>query len=235
MKPIRPVPTRARLAAAVGGVALTLVGCGTGSPGVAATVGEETITVAEVDRTAESLCAAYESDLLGQQGGPVPLSDIRFGALQLLTAGAQARQVAADYDIEAGGEDYTRELTDLERSGRAAGLDDQQVEDYATTLGVNALALSVIDRIGRIELSGQGQDDPTVEEATQVGQEAFNGWLSDNEVEFNPRYGLSAEGGSLTVADSALSVAVSDLATQGSAEQADPAYAESLPDSQRCG
>ena len=52
--------------------ALTLSGCGTAGPGVAAKVGDQTVTSADVNRLSEGYCRAFEPQI-SAQGQAVPM------------------------------------------------------------------------------------------------------------------------------------------------------------------
>lgn len=227
-----------RAAAVLAAASLALTGCtGAGSPGVAATVGEETLTVAEVDRATQSMCASITAGV----GDPaaaqtvIPLSFVRQGTVQLLALDAQARQIAEAYDVEPG-PDHARELASSER--RASGLPADARADYATVMSANALAVSLLERVGRVELERAGTTDPTAEEAGAAGVEVFRGWPEEHGIDVDPRYGLEVVDGQLASTDTHTSVAVSETARNGlvgDVGQLDPAYLESLPSSQRCG
>lgn len=227
-----------RAAAVLATAGLALSGCtGGGSPGVAATVGEESLSVLEVDRAAESMCASITAGV----GDPaaaqtvIPLSFVRQGTLQLLTLDAQARQIAEEYDVEPG-PDYARELASSKQ--RASSLPPDAREDYAKVMSANALAVSLLERVGRVELERSGMTDPTTEEAGAAGVEVFRSWPEEHGIDVDPRYGLEVVDGQLAATDTHTSVAVSEVARNGlvgDVGQLDPAYLESLPSSQRCG
>ena len=80
---------------------LLLTGCGSAAPGIAARVGDEELTVRQVDQTAEEMCTAL-GDQFASSGTELPMGFIRQGTVQLLTLRAQAMQVADDYGIEPG-------------------------------------------------------------------------------------------------------------------------------------
>lgn len=226
-----------RAAALLAAAGLTLTGCtGAASPGVAATVGDETLSVAEVDRATQSMCTSI-TEGIGAASAPtaIPLGFVRQGTLQLLALDAQARQIAEEYGVEPG-PDHARERVDRERT--AANLPADAREDYVTVMSANALAVSVLDQVGRVELARSGDEDPTVEEATEAGVKVFRRWPEEHGIEVDPRYGLETRDGRLATVDTNTSVAVSDSARQGlvtDVGQLDPGYLASLPSSQRCG
>lgn len=236
---VRPaLRTALRTAALAGAAGLVLSGCtGDVSPGVAATVGEETLSVSEVDRATRSMCTSIVEGVGtgGQSPSSIPLSFVRQGTLQLLALDAQARQIAEAYDVEPGA-DHARE-----RAGRmqaAEALPAEARADYVKVMSANALAVSLLDKVGRAELARSGGGRVSAAQAGQAGLEVFRAWPQEHGIDVDPRYGLEVVDGQLTSVDTHTSVAVSDSARQGLVTdlgQVDPAYLESLPSSQRCG
>ena len=80
--------TRLMTAATVGVAGLLLTGCGSAAPGVAAKVGDETISNRTVDTATEHYCTSVEDQL----ESPVPMSFVRQYVVQLLTLRAQVDQ-----------------------------------------------------------------------------------------------------------------------------------------------
>ena len=65
-------------------------------------------------------------------------------------------------------------------------------------------------------------------------QQVFEDWISENGVTFDPALGVTLVDGNVESEDTSLSFAVGDSAVKGAADEPDPAYAASLPDSQTC-
>lgn len=226
------IKSRALVGLSTGLAGLLLTGCaGSVSPGVAATVGDETISVDRVDAAAAHMCEALGDQLRGN-GTVVPMGVVRQGALQLLALESQSRQIAEEYGVEPGAA-YQRELAQLERT--AAGLPEEVREDYVEVMSANALANDVLEQVGRASLTAEGFTDPTVEQVTQAGTDIFTSWPDTHGVEVDPRYGLEMVDGALTPVDTNLSVAVGETATSGLATEPDPTYAGTLPETHRCG
>src|SRR5215208_1100448 len=102
----------ARLVGLVTGMALAaalLGGCGAAQPGVAANVGDETITVDQVDDLAADVCTLQAA--LPQGGAQQPQTTTglaaRDGALQSMVLRSMAEQMAADFGFTAD-EEYQR-------------------------------------------------------------------------------------------------------------------------------
>ena len=212
----------------VGVAGLLLTGCGSASPGVAVEVGDEQLTVSEID----SATAHYCTSVSDQLESPVPLSFVRQYVVQLLTLRSQADQVADDYGVTAGSS-YENDVA--QRQGTAATLPEEVRHDYVELTSTPAYAQDIVDQIGAITLDDQGIADPTSDQVTQTGLDIFNQWPDANGIDIDPRFGAGSVDGVLSPIDTHTSVAVSEIAKSGLAEQPDPAYAETLPSTQRCG
>ncbi len=218
-------------ALAVGASMLLLSGCGSASPGVGATIGDETISAARINTTTTNFCTAL-ADELEAQGQVETLGRVRQVVVQLLALESQATQIAEEYGVSPSAT-YERDVA--ERSGAAADLPEGVRDDYVELLSAQALANDIIDQVGRAELEAEGFADPTVEQVAQAGADVFKVWPDTNGIEVDPKYGVELADGQLTPTDTNLSLAVSDEATAALATEPDAAYVESLPSSQRCG
>lgn len=212
----------------VGVAGLLLTGCGSASPGVAAQIGDEELTVRDIDSATAHYCTSVEEQL----ESPVPMSFVRQYVVQLLTLRSQADQVADDYGVTAGSS-YENDVA--QRQGAAATLPEEVRDDYIELTSTPAYAQDIVDQIGGIVLDDQGIAEPTSDQVTQAGLDVFNQWPDANGVDIDPRFGAASVDGVLSPIDTNTSVAVSEIAKSGLAEQPDPAYAETLPSSQRCG
>ena len=223
--------TRLMTAATLGVAGLVLTGCGSATPGVAVTVGDEMLTVSEIDGAAGRMCTA-----LGEQfaaaSTTLPMSFVRQGTLQLLTLRAQAMQIADDYGVEPG-PSYLNAVAQQKRT--AATMPEEVQDTYVELTSTNALANDIVEQIGRIALTDAGVAEPTVEQVSQAGTDIFNQWPDANGIEIDPRYGLESKDGVLAPIDTNTSVAVGEKATTGLATEPDTAYARTLPLTHRCG
>jgi predicted extracellular nuclease len=223
-----PKPILAVVALAAAGL---LSACGGAQPGVAARVGDQTITVSQVNRITDSYCNAYERQLEGE-GTVVPMSVISSNVVQTLAMTAAAEQLAEEFAVTPS-PTYAAALANLEQTVASLEKDaaDARVElersvDYVT---------DVLTQVGRAQLEADGITEPSTDDSLAKGQDALNTWLATNEPEIDPQYGLALVELQPEVRDTSTSFAVSDLAKQGASGQVDPAYARSLPESQRCG
>lgn len=224
-------------AAAVGLSALVLSGCaGTASPGVAATVGDETISASRVNELTGHLCTArlQQSDYPGQ-----PLGELRQEVVYRLAIGSVAEQIADDYGVSPSA---TYQSGVAENTRAASALPEEARADYIEVMSTFPLANDILEQVGRAKLVAEGIAEPTVEQVSQTGADVFTSWPDANGVEVDPKYGFEIRDGEFAPVDSNLSYAFSDEAQAGLVgleAEADPAaaasYTESLPSSQRCG
>lgn len=224
---------RARLAAAVVGVLAggLLTGCGIAAegvrPGVAAEVGDATISLDDVEDVAETLC-----DLRGEDPAtkdvPVSGAEVRTRALQTLVLRSIADGLADAHDI-----DPSPTFAKLESEADAAG-----TVQAREVLGLSYF-VNVMQAVGR-------QEDPSASEQEQLaaGIAAAQEWTEREGVRTNPIFPDIAVGDQAVefARDDELSVAVSDFADEAlgdldrlAQQEGDSAYAAQLPESQRCG
>jgi len=212
-----------------------LTGCGSASPGVAVQVGDEQITINEVDELATEYCQAI-GDQLSAQNPPqvVPNHYFRGGIAGTLTLRSIGEQLGADYDVEPGST-YEESVAQLEQSVSAL---DEEVRDAVIAVeSSSAYAEAMQAAVGGALLEEEGAEGAEgAEYSDQVarGQQAFEDWISENDVTFDPSLGVTLVNGNVESEDSSLSFAVGDNAVEGAAEEPDPAYAAALPDSQTC-
>lgn len=220
-----------RPAILVAAAAVLLSGCGAGSsPGVAAKVGDEEISMSRVDSASQALCQSQESSLR-DNGQVVAMRQVRRLVVTLLADAATARQVAAEYDVSPGPE-VGRESAQWESVART--LPEDSREDFIEVMTSQVLKQSVASQAGEASLLAEGVTDPTPEEAAARGADIFGTWPDSEGLELDPRFGLAVADGQYQLADTDLSVAVSDLATAAS-NDADTEHPKTLPENQRCG
>src|SRR5690606_32974625 len=130
--------------------------CGSASPGTAARIGEEKISVAQVDDLAEALCLNVEEDM-ASQGQAVPMSLVRQSALNVLALTEVAHQVADEYDVEPGA-DYERQQVLAAEEG--ASLPEELRDDYVVGGSIDALLDGVIRAMGGKLLAEEGVAEP---------------------------------------------------------------------------
>lgn len=218
---------RLSTAVTLGVAGLLLTGCGSASPGVAAQIGDQELSVRQVDSATAHYCTA-----LGELESEVPMSYVRQFVVQLLAVRSQTEQIAEDYGVQPGST-YLNDVA--QRQGTAATQPEEVREDYVELASTTAYAQDILDQVGAIELDNQGIGDATAEQVSQAGVDVFNRWPDVNGIDIDPRFGLQNVDGTLTVVDTSTSVAVSDTAKAGLATEPDTAFAQSLPQTHRCG
>ncbi|GAA1166186.1 hypothetical protein [Nocardioides aquiterrae] len=220
--------TRIRLVGVALAATVLLTGCNevpAFNPGVAARVGDDTISINTVDEMTAAYCQAAETQL--QAGQALPQHYLRgqvAGSLALRAAAEQfaAEQgVTADPSYDAAVQQAEQSLADLGEAQRRAII---EVQGAATYVGA-------VEKAVGAALGGGGGD-----KAQQAaGQQAFQDWLADQDISIDPRFGVSISDGTSQLTDTSLSYGLSDTSTKADADQPDAEYAGALPDNQRCG
>lgn len=208
-----------------------LSGCAGLQPGVAARVGEETISVRDVNRITDGYCQAYERQLQGD-GDTLTMEFLSSNILFRLALSSAARQLADDYGVEPTAA-YVDNLATLKQT--VSVLKPQAAEARLAVDSSGTYVSDVLSTIGRQQLVEDGVAEPTTDDSLARGQDVMKRWLSDNEPEIDPQYGLVVDDLAPAFVDTSTSFAASDQAVAGAVRQPDPSYAASLPDSQRCG
>lgn len=209
-----------------------LAGCGVTEtalrPGVAVEVGDEVVTVKQVDEVADGLCEVLKSDP-AFDGRHYRTSSLRNAALRGLTLGVMADQISAEYDVPLPAGDFGADQVALQ-FGQAEA-DDLEAAMPAFTGDQKIRAVLVA--LGRDELGARTEEN----EAITAGVERAQEWQQRTDVDTNPAFeALSIGDTAVEAARDDLSVAVSDFAKTA----ADPAAQEAgsdpgeLPESQRC-
>lgn len=209
-----------------------LAGCGVAGtefhPGVAAQVGDDTITTKHVDQVTDDYCAALEVVTKGQPGAAAqPAQPLRYFSHEFasgLIIRSAAEQLAEDYDVEPSGS-YKSDLAQL--MPQLVDLNDAQRDAVVEVIGAQSYAQDVLTVIGGTELAKDGKTDVTDEDKYAAGQEILAQWVADHDVEINPKYGI--EFGTSTQVDTDLSYALGTTAKDGLKPESDPDYAASLP------
>src|SRR3954471_21792474 len=112
-----------RVAAAAVPCLLVLSGCGVAGtqfhPGVAARVGDETISTDHVDELTSLYCSAIEEQV-STGGQALPLAGLKSAIAAQLALRSAAEQLADDHDVEPG-PDYKSQLVQIETQADDAG------------------------------------------------------------------------------------------------------------------
>jgi len=207
-----------------------VTGCGVAGtqfhPGVAAEVGDQTITTRHVDEVTDDYCKAVEKVNKGQDSGAQaqPMRYLTHAFATDLIVQAAVEQLAADYDVQPSAS-YKDQLAQLEP--QLTTLSEGQKEAVREIFGARAYAQDVLTQIGEISLDKQGTSDASADDQAAEGQKLLDAWVGDHDVEINPKYGI--ELGDTDQVDTDLSVPVGTAAKDGLKAEPDPAYTESLP------
>lgn len=217
--------------AAVGATVALLTGCGSLSPGTAVSVGDETISVSEVDEVTDEYCEAIEGQLEGNNQ-VVPNRYFRSGIAGQLAMRSIGEQLAAEYDAEPG-RVYDRQVASLRSSVQ---LLPEEVRDAVVQVETAAAYVESIQAsVGERLLAQEGDFDAEYSATVERGQQEFRDWIEENGVEFDPQLRLEMVDGVPVPLDSSVSYPFSEAAQQGVADSPDQAYARGLPATQRCG
>ena len=225
-RPHLPASSR-RVAPALAASAVLLSACGQVAPGVAAEVGDDTITDQQVDDVAQVLCA-LNADPSGA-AAPTASKTVRAQALQLLVANELAEDVVDPDSVD---RRQLREALAQSAETREAvpstlrPVFDDVVRDYVTAqLGLTELGRQALRRQGGS--AGEVDDQAALAE----GERLRTQHAAEVDIAVDPRFGTVTDG-VLTPATGSLSVAVSETARSGAAENPD---AGALPATQTCG
>lgn len=218
--------TRIRMIALASASIFLLTGCGAVpgfNPGVAARVGDDTVSMDRVDDVTGAYCRAAEAQF--QDGQVLAQHYLRGQVAGALALRVAADQFAAEQGVTASA-DYDRAVAQAEE--QLSKLPDDQAQALVDVQGVPIYVQAVEKSVGE-------QQGETGDAATKAGEKAFLSWLAEQDIDLDPRFGVSIDKGTTAAADTSLSYALGDTSTQANADQPDTAYAALLPDSQRCG
>ena len=215
--------------------ALTLSGCGDAGPGVAAKVGDETVTVADVDRLTDGYCKALEPQI-SAQGQVVPMRLVR-----TFVAGSLTLQAAAEQLADASGitrpDGYADQLKQVET--QAEGLPAAHRDDFVEVGTARVFVTALERQIGGRLLLDEGNPSADDDQKVSRGREELVVWLGEHGVDINPRYGFEIKDGNIVDVANDTSYPLSANAVAAGKFNAstgpDQTYSASLPASQRCG
>lgn len=239
--------TRNTLVALAATAALT-AGCGSVHPGAAVRVGDESVSMAEVDRLTADYCSA-RTDSFKASSLVAPMSLLRSSVVQAQVVRAIGDQMADEYDLEAGS-NYSRQVSALR--ARGGTLPEEDLDAMIEVEGAFAYLEDIGTQAAEIELERAGVTEPSREDVQAKARDMFAHWGDDEGIEIDPRFDLEFTDGTFRPAGGAdsVSVPVSDVATgsqiveqyltapqveQQALQEKLVDYARSLPADQRCG
>jgi peptidyl-prolyl cis-trans isomerase SurA len=210
----------------VGALALlTLSACAGLHPGVAATVGDETIATSEVDDVTRISC-----DLGGSAPQPrsAVMRDIVNALVTTRVDTQYAESVGATYDKS----QLQQRVQQLEDS--LTKLSDADRDTYVQVVSDFLRSQLMLADVGAKSLKKKGAANPAVDESVNEGSKLSAAWAKKNlDVEIDPRYnpGTSGKAGG---GDGSISRPVSPYA-KSAAGTAKPDFVSALPAELRCG
>lgn len=225
---LRPAPV---LASGLLAAALLLSGCGVSTatfrPGVAAEVGDTSVSVRTVDDAVGPTCRALQSNpqLIGSGFTGEQLRGIVLAQLVLRDV---ADQLAADNGLDAR-QIYTQNAEATR--GSLTGVPDDVLDQALPVFTASTYLTDVVDRIVTAKLGAN--TDSQVRSA--AAQQLIANFQQKVGIETNPLFApldFTSPTGSGTPPE--LSVAVSGLATAAAAPSPDPQAIAALPANQRC-
>jgi peptidyl-prolyl cis-trans isomerase SurA len=213
-----------------------LTGCGVAGtqfhPGVAAQVGDQTITSRHVDQVTDDYCKAVEKVSKGQEQSGDSQTPMRYLTHEFATdlvVRAAAEQLADDYGVEPTS-GYQSGLAQLEP--QLTELSADQKDAVREIVGARSYAQDVLTQIGEASLKKQGTTGASTDDQYAEGQKVLTAWIAGHDVEINPKYAVDF--GTAEQVDTDLSYALSTSAKDGALPEPDPDYTSSLPDNLVC-
>ncbi len=198
---------RATWTAVAAGALLLLTGCADVHPGVAAKVGDDTITMATVDQAADDLCTGLRPQLgTGQTPASVTMGRLRSNIVQTMVTRQVAEQVAADLDVSTGPSyddavnSAKTSVANLPAEVRQTLIDLQTAGPYVT---------DVLTAAAKKQLAAAGNTSPTDEQVNLQATGLLAGYMKKADISIDPRFGLDAD---LGTTDTTVSFAASSVA-----------------------
>ncbi len=229
------VRARVSLLASLAVLVSVLSGCGLAGtsfrPGIAAAVGDRTLTVRDADETTKHYCEAIEEDL-SQQGQRIPMRFLASEVVAKLAVVLAVDQLAEEYGVEPSAQ-YRSELSTLR--AQASSAEEEAADAFVEVGSAVPYYRDILTSVGRIVLERQGNEDASSEEQFDAGRTELTRWMDEHDIEFNPLYGLAIEDGLPVQQITDTSYAFSEQAKAGQATVPAPEYAADLPDRLVCG
>lgn len=226
------VGRRRRLAAgaALAATGLLVSGCGDGvAPGVAAQVGDTSISVEEVDDLASMIC---QIDVGAGQAG-APLSTQRTTALNLLLQIELGREIG---DVDEVPQEQVSQA--LQGAAQARDFVSDDLQDYFDEIVTESTrSAAALEAVAVENIVERGEQPSQENVPPEVGQLQVD-YLEETSLEVDPRFG-QVQQGQIVGGDGSISVPVSETALglapqQGQDPMQPPQPSGDLPASQVC-
>lgn len=235
------------LLASAGCLAL-LSGCGSSAPNVAASIGDDTISMNEVNDVATDYCSAMES-AYQENGVVLPMGTVRRQVVSSLVLREIADQMAEEFDVSPG-QGYAQSVEQAKSQSESLPADEQDAAVLIDSTGGYLQDIAIAS--AQADLAAEGVTGLDQEQVTEKAIDLFANWGDRSPIELNPKFGVQFEEGQfLPVEGGDLSTGVSEDAKDAEIiqrfetaadqqEQVELAqqltgYARTLPESQRCG
>lgn len=212
---------------------LLVTGCSGLAPGTASSVGDERISLAQVEEVTAAQCELAEQGVAAGQAQVTSLATQKQQILRVLIDLRLNQQFAASQDASA-----PAEVTQYVVTQSTQGIEELP-DGIAGVIGpvVEEIAESQAD-LAQVAAAAAGEELSTdnLDQLIQAGLAQREEWQTGVEVVTDPRFGPDADG-LPGAGDGSVSQAQSDFARQAqqAASGEDPGFAAGLPPGQRCG
>jgi peptidyl-prolyl cis-trans isomerase SurA len=214
--------------------AFTLSGCAGASPGVAVSIGDQTLSTSEVDDLTVAYCEGLEPQFEAN-GAVFPMNFVRAYVVRNLTVKAAAEQLAEHYSVELP-PSYDQAVRDLR--DQLAGFKEDRIDQVLEVESVGPYVPAVEIEVGGRLLVDEGTAGADDAAQQARGEDALVQWMAEHPADVNPRYGIAISNADLDAprfVDTGTSYALSPRAADAAKSEPDQDYAATLPSSQRCG
>ena len=170
---------------------LVLSGCASVgiNPGAAAVVGDESLSMRQINRATQRYCRAYEPQIT-QANQRVPMRLLRQFVAASLSQRLLGEQLAQEYDVQPTSQ-YAQQVTKVSQPFAKAA---PELRDAVVDVEAGAPYLQTVQiAVGEKLLAEAGQPTTDAKAALQRGQVATTDWLKDHDDPHRP--GLRARGG----------------------------------------
>ena len=228
-------------AGAVAGAVALLAGCGSARPGVAAQVGDQTITIAQVDDASITFCEALAEN---NPGNVLTMGFARSLMLTGMVNRAIGDQIAAEYSVGPGAA-FEQQIAAFE--AQLASLPDDQREVVVDVQSAEFYRQSVTAQAATKLLEDEGVSTPSADQLNGRASLVDQQWTDNHTVVRDPRFSevsfpAASEGSDtsnqVTITPGAsIGFPVSRAAKDGQVTDSLQltTIAQGLPASQRCG
>jgi hypothetical protein len=199
MSPVTRRTTKLAVATVLSAVSLT--GCAGLRPGVAAKVGDDTITTRALDDFASSFCAFQ-----AKRGQPMTSSDARESALTVMIRGRLAKDL--DQQLKAVIDQGLVEQQVDSVAKTVAGLDKDKLKAFVDQVRQAIVGDLVVEQAAVAAVRGAGEE-PGADNVGAAKEKIYATWAQSEGVELDPRFGtlknvvVTPASGSLSVSTGA--------------------------------